>query len=146
MAFNPFEESIVNTPLHVTLNRMARPLAVGALLAVGGVTAGWADERAMDAVLRDYETGHYQRAFDRVALLADAGHCEAARLARDMARHGPRLFAQRFNVAAERLARWQLVPRCEAPSALAVRSTQGGIEQVTIGAKFMRVDNVCIER
>lgn len=28
---------------------------------------------------------------------------------------------------------------------LGVRSTQGGIEQVTIGAQFMRVDNVCIE-
>lgn len=29
---------------------------------------------------------------------------------------------------------------------LAVRSTQGGIEQVTIGAQFFRVDDVCIER
>lgn len=29
---------------------------------------------------------------------------------------------------------------------LAVRSTQGGIDQVTIGAQFFRVDNVCIER
>lgn len=136
----------MNAHFHVTLNRMVRPLAVGALLAVGGVTAAWADERAMDAALSDYETGHYQRAFDRVAVLADAGHCEAARLARDMARYGPRLFAHRFNVAAERLARWQAVPRCEAPPALALRSTHGGIEQVTIGAKILRVDNVCIER
>jgi hypothetical protein len=29
---------------------------------------------------------------------------------------------------------------------LAVRSTQGGIDQVTIGAQFFRVDDVCIER
>jgi len=29
---------------------------------------------------------------------------------------------------------------------LAVRSTQGGIEQVTIGAQFFRVDDVCVER
>lgn len=29
---------------------------------------------------------------------------------------------------------------------LAVRSTQGGIDQVTIGAQFFRVDNVCLER
>lgn len=29
---------------------------------------------------------------------------------------------------------------------LAVRSTQGGIDQVTIGTQFFRVDDVCIER
>ena len=66
----------MNAHFHVTVNRMAGSLAVGALLAVGGVAAAWADERAMDAVLRDYETGHYLRAFDRVAVLADAGVAE----------------------------------------------------------------------
>jgi len=109
----------VNQPINGTLSRMVQPLAVGVLLAAGALSAAVADERTLDIARGDYETGHYQRAFDRVAVLADGGHCEAARLAREMVRHGPRLYATRFDVMAERLARWQAVPRCEAPSALA---------------------------
>jgi hypothetical protein len=109
---------------HLTMISMprARPRALAALLAAAA-TAAAADEHALDAVRADYDNGHYPRAFERAARLADGGHCEAARLAREMVRHGPRLYAARFNVAPERLARWRAVPRCEAGSALAAASS-----------------------
>lgn len=85
------------------------------MLAAGTMAVAHADEIALDAARDDYEIGHYQRAFDRLAEMADGGHCEGARLAREMARHGPRLYAMRFEVATQRLAKWHAVPRCDTP-------------------------------
>ena len=115
----------MNTSCNSALAGLLRPVAAAALLLASGWQApALADERAMDAARGDYEVGHYQRAFEQVAVLADGGHCEAARLAREMVRHGPQLYARRFEVAADRLARWQTVPRCAArPPAVAAVAT-----------------------
>ncbi|MBL8344299.1 MAG: hypothetical protein JNN03_02585 [Rubrivivax sp.] len=72
-----------------------------------------------DAAREEYEIGHFGTAFAAFAQLADEGHCEAARVAHQMVRHGRQLYAMEFSVAAPRLARWRELPGC--PVALAGR-------------------------
>lgn len=72
-----------------------------------------------DAARDEYEIGHFGAAFAAFALLADEGHCEAARVAHQMVRYGRQLYAMDFSVAAPRLARWRELPGC--PVALAGR-------------------------
>jgi hypothetical protein len=62
----------------------------------------------------DYEIGHYQKAFAEFARLADEGHCDAARIAQQMARYGRPVYFIDFDVAPERLDRWQGLPNCPA--------------------------------
>jgi hypothetical protein len=75
-----------------------------------------------DAAQVDYEIGHYAQAFEVFASLADEGHCDAARLAQQMARYGRPVYAVEFKVASERLERWQRLPAC--PVAVAVHSAE----------------------
>ena len=51
----------------------------------------------------------------RYASLADEGHCEAARIARLMARHGRRLYDTPFQVPDSRLRAWQRLAGCAGP-------------------------------
>ncbi len=65
-----------------------------------------------DAAREEYEIGHFGAAFAAFAQLADEGHCEAARMARQMVRYGRQLYAMEFSVAAPRLALWRELPGC----------------------------------
>lgn len=80
-----------------------------------------ADNEAMrdriDTALQSYERCHWDDAFAQFAGLADAGHPAAARIAFLMQAHGPRLFAARFGVAADRRARWLDAAAREQPTA-----------------------------
>ncbi len=98
-----------------TMQDRARRTAWTLLLATATAAplAAQADEPLLETARSAYEAGHYRRAFDGLAVLADSGHCEAARFAREMVRHGPRLYDLHLAVAADRLARWQAVPRCD---------------------------------
>jgi len=116
-----------------TLRALACALALGACLGWAGAaaqskpaaaepTAAMALATASaryDAARDQYEIGHFTVAFAAFAQLADEGHCEAARIARGMVRHGRELYATEFAVAPERLTRWQRLPGC--PVALASR-------------------------
>jgi hypothetical protein len=53
-----------------------------------------------------YEAQQWPQAYAQLAAAADAGDPSAARVAAMMARQGPLLFGQRFDVSAERLLRW----------------------------------------
>lgn len=90
-------------------------------LSAGAFAAGPAADAGAryDAARDQYEIGHFQAAFDEFAALADDGHCEAARVARQMVRHGRALYAVAFTVAPERLERWQRLPGCNAAAAAA---------------------------
>jgi len=79
-----------------------------------------------DAAHVDYEIGHYAQAFAVFASLADEGHCDAARLALQMARYGRPLYFIDFEVAPERLEHWQRLPACPEAVAVAGRSTERG--------------------
>jgi hypothetical protein len=84
---------------------------VAGAAAAGNSPAGNAGAR-FDTALDHYESGRYQVAFDEFAVLADQGHCEAARIARQMARYGPALYGAKFAVAPARLEQWRRLPGC----------------------------------
>lgn len=96
---------------HTALTAIATATALLATSAAFGQTS------RCDAAHVDYEIGHYAQAFEVLASLADEGHCDAARLAQQMVRHGRPLYAIEFQVAPERLERWQRPPACPLPVA-----------------------------
>lgn len=59
-----------------------------------------------EAAVRDYEAQRFGKAFDTLALLADSGHAEAARIALLMSAQGPRLYGRRFELHPQRRERW----------------------------------------
>ncbi|HEY9022786.1 MAG TPA: hypothetical protein VIP05_00710 [Burkholderiaceae bacterium] len=63
------------------------------------------------AAMEVYESQAWPEAYAQLSALADAGDPAAARVAAMMARQGPLLFGQRFDVSPERLARWDLAMR-----------------------------------
>lgn len=97
----------------------AAVLCAAALLAA---PAAFGQTSRYDAAHVDYEIGHYEQAFAVFASLADEGHCDAARLAQQMARYGRSLYASDFKVEPERLERWQRLPAC--PVTVAGSSTE----------------------
>lgn len=84
------------------------------LMAVAG--AGRADDARLQRAHAEYEAGHYEAAFADFAALADEGHCDAARIASQMARLGRALYPIAFQVDAERLQRWQRLVGCPPPA------------------------------
>jgi hypothetical protein len=61
---------------------------------------------AFESAMRDYEAQRFGKAFDTLALLADSGHAEAARIALLMSAQGPRLYGRRFELHPQRRERW----------------------------------------
>lgn len=72
-----------------------------------------------EAALEQYAIGHYRAAFDTFAALADEGHCEASRIALQMARYGCALYGVTFTASLAQVERWRRLPGCAAtdPSA-----------------------------
>jgi hypothetical protein len=60
-------------------------------------------QMAMEA----YEAQQWPEAYEQLSAAADAGDPAAARVAAMMARQGPLLFGQHFDVSPERLQRWE---------------------------------------
>jgi hypothetical protein len=99
---------------------MSRPTLIAACLLAAAFAAparasGPDAAARYDAARDQYEIGHYDSAFATFAALADGGHCDAARMAAQMARHGRSLYATEFKVAPERLAGWQRQTHCARP-------------------------------
>ena len=63
--------------------------------------------RCFGEAMRLMEDGRWQRAFARLAELADVGHPPAARIALLLVRCGTRLFGGSFRASARQLAAWQ---------------------------------------
>jgi len=61
--------------------------------------------------MESYQAQQWPQAYEEFAALADGGSASAARVAAMMARQGPQLFGQRFDVSPERLARWERTMR-----------------------------------
>ena len=69
-----------------------------------------------------YEAQQWPQAYAQLSAAADAGDPAAARVATMMARQGPLLFGQRFDVTPERLQQWERATRGQAPQ-VAVKIT-----------------------
>ena len=74
------------------------------------------------AAMQTYQSQMWPQAYAQLAALADAGDPSAARVAAMMARQGPLLFGQRFDVTPDRLARWDLAMRGMKPGEDAFRA------------------------
>ena len=61
--------------------------------------------------MESYQAQQWPQAYEALATLADGGNASAARVAAMMARQGPVLFGQSFEVSPERLARWERTMR-----------------------------------
>jgi hypothetical protein len=61
-------------------------------------------DRRYEAAREAYAIGHYAAAHAEFAALADAGHCDAARIAHLMRRHGRRLYG--VDLQASSRPRW----------------------------------------
>ena len=79
---------------------------------------------AFDDAMQAYSMQHFRQAFDGLAPLADAGDADAARIALLMVAHGTRLFGQRFDIAAQRRARWLDIASAALDHAAAVSSSE----------------------
>ncbi|MET0382219.1 MAG: hypothetical protein ABW032_02240 [Burkholderiaceae bacterium] len=102
-----------------------------ALTGTGVRVHGEAPAERLRAAMAAYEARQWPQAYAQLAAAADAGDPAAARVATLMARRGPLLFGQRFDVSGERLRRWDQVvrglpparPDAAAPTVLAWRAT-----------------------
>ena len=71
-----------------------------------------------------YEAQQWPQAYAQLSAAADAGDPAAARVATMMARQGPLLFGQHFDVSPERLQRWDKAMRGQAVPAAALTSLE----------------------
>jgi hypothetical protein len=76
-----------------------------------------------------YEAQQWPQAYAQLSAAADAGDPAAARVAAMMARQGPLLFGQHFDVSPERLAQWD-------------RATRGQLAAVTSPGTDARTDGL----
>ena len=70
-----------------------------------------------------YEAQQWPQAYAQLSAAADAGDPAAARVATMMARQGPLLFGQHFDVTPERLQRWEQAMRGTLQPPLTSRGT-----------------------
>lgn len=96
-----------------SFGRAASPIMLAVLLSGAMASASMAQGQApttpqptFDAALEAYEQGHYQQAYAMLVELAEQGHDEAMRMARDMWRFGPSLFGQAFGASERQQAMW----------------------------------------
>ena len=87
-----------------------------ALTGTGGARHGDVPQGRLRMAMEAYEAQRWPQAYAQLSAAADAGDPAAARVATMMARQGPLLFGQRFDVSPERLRRWDLATRGQLPA------------------------------
>ena len=86
-----------------------------ALTGTGMRGHGDAPQGRFRVAMEAYEAQQWPQAYAQLSAAADAGDPAAARVASMMARQGPLLFGQRFDVSPERLQRWDKAMRGQVP-------------------------------
>jgi hypothetical protein len=124
----------------MTMSTAARWIDTGAQVLIGGTAVAAACIALTGAGIRGhgdvpqgrfrvameaYEAQQWPQAYAQLSAAADAGDPAAARVAAMMARQGPLLFGQHFDVAPERLQRWDRAMRGQAaPVAVTLASLE----------------------
>jgi len=80
-----------------------------------------------------YEAQQWPQAYAQLSAAADAGDASAARVATMMARQGPLLFGQHFDVSPERLQQWEKAMRGQGAQVV-VKITSPGTDARTAGS------------
>ena len=101
----------IDTTAQVLIGATAIVAACIALTGAGMNNHGDVPQGHFRMAMEAYEAQQWPQAYEQLAAAADAGDASAARVATMMARQGPLLFGQRFDVSRERLARWDRAMR-----------------------------------
>jgi hypothetical protein len=96
----------IDTAAQVLIGATATVAACIALTGTGLRGHGDLAQGRFRMAMEAYEAQQWPQAYAQLSAAADAGDAAAARVATMMARQGPLLFGQHFDVSAERLQRW----------------------------------------
>ena len=131
----------IDTAAQVLAGATAIVAACIALTGAGLRGHGDVPQGRFQVAMEAYEAQQWPQAYAQLSAAADAGDAAAARVATMMARQGPLLFGQHFDVSAERLQRWDKAMRGQVPAvAVAVTSREtdahaGGLPQDVLVAR-----------
>ncbi len=117
----------IDTGAQVLIGATAIVAVCIALTGTGLRARGEAPAGRFRVAMEAYEAQQWPQAYEQLAAAADAGDASAARVAAMMARQGPLLFGQHFDVSRERLQRWDEAMRGQLPA----RPAEAPAERVT---------------
>ncbi|HEY9024027.1 MAG TPA: hypothetical protein VIP05_06980 [Burkholderiaceae bacterium] len=106
----------IDTGAQVLIGATAIVAACIALTGAGLGRHGDVPQGRFRMAMEAYEAQQWPQAYAQLSAAADAGDPAAARVATMMARQGPLLFGQRFDVSPERLQRWDQAMRGKLPA------------------------------
>ncbi|MCK9684306.1 hypothetical protein [Scleromatobacter humisilvae] len=106
----------IDTGAQVLIGATAIVAACIALTGAGLRGNGDVPQGRFRMAMEAYEAQQWPQAYAQLSAAADAGDPAAARVATMMARQGPLLFGQHFDVSPERLQRWDRAMRGQAAS------------------------------
>jgi len=115
----------IDTGAQVLIGATAIVAACIALAGAGLGRHGDVPQGRFRMAMEAYEAQQWPQAYAQLSAAADAGDPAAARVATMMARQGPLLFGQRFDVSPERLRRWEQAMRGRSPAAEAAVTSRG---------------------
>ena len=104
----------IDTGAQVLIGATAIVAACIALTGAGPGRHGDLPQGRFRVAMEAYEAQQWPQAYAQLSAAADAGDPSAARVATMMARQGPLLFGQRFDVSPERLQQWDKAMRGQA--------------------------------
>ena len=108
----------IDTGAQVLIGATAVVAACIALTGAGLRASGDVPQGRVRMAMAAYEAQQWPQAYAQLSAAADAGDPAAARVATMMARQGPLLFGQHFDVSADRLQRWDRAMRGQAAPAV----------------------------
>jgi len=115
----------IDTGVQVLIGATAIVAACIALTGAGPRNDGNTAQGRFRMAMQSYDAQQWPQAYAQLSAAADAGDASAARVATMMARQGPLLFGQHFDVSPERLQRWDQAMRGQWPP-VAVAVTSAG--------------------
>ena len=101
----------IDTGAQVLIGATAIVAACIALTGAGVGRHGDVPQGRFRMAMKAYEAQQWPQAYAQLSAAADAGDPAAARVAAMMARQGPLLFGQHFDVSPERLQQWDKATR-----------------------------------
>ena len=121
----------IDTGAQVLIGATAIVAACIALTGAGLRGSGDVPQGRFRMAMEAYEAQQWPQAYAQLSAAADSGDPAAARVAAMMARQGPLLFGQHFDVSPERLQRWDRAMHGEALTSPG-RDARGGDSQPAV--------------
>ena len=122
----------IDTGAQVLIGATAIVAACIALTGAGMRGNGDVPQGRFRMAMEAYEAQQWPQAYAQLSAAADAGDPSAARVATMMARQGPLLFGQHFDVSPERLQRWERATRRQAPQPSATAAPAAPADEIRV--------------